>query len=148
MCHNTRAHETKEQRKETETVKNNLVQSTQQQTFPGSAVTRTQGRTTPLFLNTGYHSGKGKSLPHLFSSFQGRCKEQSSKLNRSYFLSHPYESNLDNAKGGKFSRAKASPFLTARQQGQILHWQKFAKGGIAHLCQSPTHRGSLVLQAV
>lgn len=66
-------------------------------------------------------------------------------MNRSYFLSHPYESNLDNAKGGKFSRTRASPFptLADREQGQILHWQlQFAKGGIAHLCQSPSHRGA------
>lgn len=55
--------------------------------------------------------------PTYSPAFKGDARRQSSKLNRSYFLSHPYESNLDNAKGGKFSRTKASPFLTLQQTG-------------------------------
>lgn len=87
-------------------------------------------------------------------AFKGQAKRQSRKLNRSDFLSHPYESNLDNAKGGQFTRTSAAPFLALAdtQQGQILYWQPqrpLAKGCVAHLCKSPhSQRHCLALQGV
>lgn len=87
-------------------------------------------------------------------AFKGDARRQSRNLNRSYFLSHPYESNLDNAKAGKFTSTSASPFLTLAdtQQGQILHWQQqwlFAKGlHCPPLRRSQSHGHCLALQGV
>lgn len=78
-------------------------------------------------------------------AFKGDARRQTRKLNASYFLSHPYESNLNNAEGGKVIRTSASPFPASAdaQHGQILHWQQqwpIAKGCIGHLCESLTQR--------